>query len=349
MRSLSRVRTALLRACGEECSKTGTLRGGFLLRSLDEYAASGQRNFRSSCHTMYDRKVSAFPALPTYWGRFLTSASSKPAVERLLQTNRSGVGMPRFWKKFTILETAAAKKLCPTSAVYNVSFDGNMLYSTPSRPLFVPTLPLTLALLHEWERHPERLRPASMPLTRLLAKSVELDHSQQSICRQEILEYFQMDSVCFLDSSHESLLEKQKLLWSPLREFVSELLGTKIEITEEVVVRGIQTKAAIKSMQRYVAKLDPWSLVAFHSIACLSRSAIIGLNVQRCNISIEHALHAARCVEDWQADHNGVVEGEHDVDRAFLGSSIGAASIVCRMAHIYPAAFATASDLVHVT
>jgi ATP synthase F1 complex assembly factor 2 len=166
---------------------------------------------------------------------------------------------------------------------------------------------------------------------------------------QEILEYFQTDSVCFLENRYSSLFETQMHLWGPLRDSASHILGVRVETTEKLVSGNIQTERAAKCLQRYLEELDVWSCAAFHSITSWSKSAVIALNVQHGSISAEQAVRAARCVEDWQSHRYGFVEGEHDVDRAFLGVSIGAASILCRMAKIHPNTFARASDLLRST
>jgi len=267
-------------------------------------------------------------------------------VERTLRTNWSGVGPPRFWKKVEVAALISSEIGRPAEHVYCLKVDGKTLCLSPQQPLLAPTLPLALALLYEWDRQSERLRPALMPLTRLLAKSLSVDDSCRALYVREILEHFGADSLCFLEHAHASLLARQERLWRPLRENASQVLGVPIKVTAELATAGIQSDFALQRMQEYLDQLDLWSLVALHSIACLSKSAIIGLNIQQGRISTEEAVLAGRCVEDWQADLYGVVEGEHDVDRAFLRANLGAASVLCRLARAYPETFANASSRV---
>ena len=84
--------------------------------------------------------------------------------------------------------------------------------------------------------------------------------------------------------------------------------------------------ASVANVQRAVSSLSAWELTAVNSAVGSTCSLVVALALACRHISIDTAFAAARLDEEHQLEHWGLVEGGHDLDRAYLRVRLASAS-----------------------
>eukprot|EP00166_Cyanidium_caldarium_P000740 ctg_129.g95 len=238
----------------------------------------------------------------------------------------AGIGQRRFWETCRLLRLADEA----SPGKYAVALDGHWLVTPAGRRLLLPGLPLALGVGLEWEAQRERIQPFMMPLTRLAVVATDLDGEAREVFTRELLEFLHTDTVCFGSTEPESLRVHQDRLWRPLLQHMHARYGMHLQQTRGQVTGGGQSELVLQRMREWLDSTDHWTLTGLHSAACAAKSLVIALALRDGVLDSSGALAAARCDEDWQCERYGFVEGDHDVDRALLGVTYGAASVLFR-------------------
>ncbi|KAI9034379.1 hypothetical protein DFJ74DRAFT_649336 [Hyaloraphidium curvatum] len=226
----------------------------------------------------------------------------------------------KFWKKAEVKETPEG---------YLVQLDGRNVKTPGGKPLLVPKDRRLLAhmIAGEWESV-EKMRSYSIPLTSLAARAVEdfEDPAMRQKAIQDLLKYFQTDTVCFREPYPMTLVEMQKNFWDPLIAWVAVEFGCDVKVTDgiEAITQDPKT---VETLRAAVEALDPFELAAFERMVLNTKSYIISLAVVRRFLNVEEATAAARVELEHQINRWGEVEDTHDVDREEIRRQIGSAVI----------------------
>jgi ATP synthase F1 complex assembly factor 2 len=101
------------------------------------------------------------------------------------------------------------------------------------------------------------------------------------------------------------------------------------------VFEGIPTSVpdkSVKKVKNVTEALDPLALTCLFQMCQSTRSSAVGLCILHDKISIEEGVRAARVDEDHQTAKFGVVEGAHDLDEAYLYTTLSSAKNVVNLA-----------------
>jgi len=188
--------------------------------------------------------------------------------------------------------------------MFRVVLDGRPV-RTPSKALLVvPTEALAEALAAEWQSQGAEIKPATMPLTRLLNSTLDGVRGSEAAVADDIAKYAATDLVCYRATSPAELVRRQAAQWDPMVAWAAEALDCRL-----TVVSGLMPVAqAGDAVARIRARLDTrdvYRLAATHVATTLLGSAVLALALARGRIDAGAAWSAAHIDEDFQAEQWG--------------------------------------------
>ncbi|HRD78310.1 MAG TPA: ATP12 family protein [Hyphomicrobiaceae bacterium] len=214
--------------------------------------------------------------------------------------------------------------------MFRVLLDGRPV-RTPAKALVVlPTERLARAVAAEWEAQGDEIKPASMPLVRLVNSALDGVRGREAEVAADIAKYAASDLVCYRAESPAELVQRQVAHWDPLLDWAAEALGCRLARTTGLMP-VTQAEAAIKAVLAAIDAKDIYRLAALHVATTLLGSAILGLALMRRRISGDAAWTAAHVDEDWQAEQWGH-DGEAEERRAARRRDLGAAVTIIELA-----------------
>jgi chaperone required for assembly of F1-ATPase len=177
---------------------------------------------------------------------------------------------------------------------------------TPGRnPLSATSRALMLEVAAEWERQPETIDPAGMPLTRLLNSAIDGVAHTMDETRADLLRYAGSDLLYYRAEEPETLVESQAHAFDPILLWAAETLGARFNVTAGVM-HVAQPQAALAAIgAAFDAYDNPAALAALSVMTTLTGSALLALAVARGFLSPEDAWRTAHIDEDFQAEHWG--------------------------------------------
>jgi len=185
-----------------------------------------------------------------------------------------------------------------------VLLDGRPLKTQHGRPLLLASAKLATAIAGEWAAQPDRLKPETMPITRLACAVVDrIGQGRQGVVEHAV-KYGGTDLLCYRAAGPDVLARRQHAAWEPLLEWAATKLGARLTVTAGVVpVR--QPAAALANLRRAVEALDDARLTALTAVAEASGSLVVALALVMGRIDAGEAAEVAQLDETWQSENWG--------------------------------------------
>ncbi len=184
---------------------------------------------------------------------------------------------------------------------FGVALDARPLRTPAKSALVVPTRALAEAIAAEWRAVAGKVDPGKMPVTRMANSAIDKVRVQHAEVAALLADYGGTDHLCYRATGPEDLVDRQARAWDPLLDWADEALGARLEVGQGVM-HVPQPPAALSRLAAMVAELDPFRLVAFHDLVCISGSLILALAVVRGRLDGGSAWSLSRIDEDWQAE-----------------------------------------------
>ncbi|CAG8776656.1 6234_t:CDS:2, partial [Gigaspora rosea] len=195
----------------------------------------------------------------------------------------------KFWKEVSVLSN---------KDVYQIALDNRPLKTPGGSPLVIPRSQKYLAVLiaGEWESQKTVLKQHSLPLTSLVARSIdtfEKDPSSRKEARTRLIRYFDTDAVCYQETYPDILVDLQKQYWDPTVKWAQETYGIEIKVTNDIIdaKQPVETKNKLRSI---IEEFDCLKLSAFERATMLTKSFLIGLGLVERQLTVEFASKAAQ-------------------------------------------------------
>ncbi|ORX91500.1 ATP12-domain-containing protein [Basidiobolus meristosporus CBS 931.73] len=252
---------------------------------------------------------------------FHSTATANEDAEKTESMSKAERTLKRFWKAVTLAELKDG---------YAVALDGRTLKTPSGQVLTVPKEKKILALLlaAEWESQSVLLKPHSLPLTSLVARSIDglTDEEERKTTIDRLMNYLDTDTTCYQHVYPQSLIDLQNEHWKPLIDWVEEKYQVKLNVTNSILGTAQQPET-VKRLRQEVESFDPLTLSAFERATLSSKSFIIALALVKRQLSVEAATTASRVEVLSQIKQWGMVEDTHDVDLEEMRRQLG--SVAC--------------------
>jgi chaperone required for assembly of F1-ATPase len=202
--------------------------------------------------------------------------------------------MRRFYKDVTVEKAAGG---------FRFLLDGKPVQTPARRPLSLPTEALTEAIAQEWRDQDEEMRPAAMPLTRLVNTVLDGVQATRAEVIAAILRFGENDLLSYRVETPVELAARQ-LDWNVLLDWAAERHDAKLSVTSGIqhVEQPAETLAAFR---RAVEARDDFELAALHVLASITGSLVLGLTVLDGRLSAQEAFALSRLDETYQAEKWG--------------------------------------------
>ncbi|HXS07818.1 MAG TPA: ATP12 family protein [Rhizomicrobium sp.] len=202
--------------------------------------------------------------------------------------------MKRFYKDVTVEKIAGG---------FRFLLDGKPVQTPARRPLLLPTELLTEAIAQEWRDQDEEMRPAAMPLTRLVNTVLDGVQATRADVIAAILRFGENDLLSYRVETPVELAARQ-LDWNGLLDWAAERHDAKLAITSGIqhVEQSVETLAAFR---RAVEARGDFELAALHVLASITGSLVLGLAVLDGRLPAREAFALSRLDETYQAEKWG--------------------------------------------
>jgi chaperone required for assembly of F1-ATPase len=202
----------------------------------------------------------------------------------------TGWAAKRFWSEVTV---------AGESGRHAVFLDGRPIRTPLKAPLALPTADLARAVAAEWERQADVIRPDTMPMTRLANTVIDRVAPSIAAVADIVAAYGETDLLCYRAEAPEELRRIEAEAWDPLLDWAAESFGARLVPTSGVVPVA-QPEEALARLLTEVRALSPWRLAALHELVSLTGSLVLGLAVDREELTPDAAWDLSRVDEEWQ-------------------------------------------------
>jgi len=181
-----------------------------------------------------------------------------------------------------------------------VLLDGKPV-KTPGRTvLLLPTRALADAIADEWRAQGAQVVPHTMPLTGLACAALDMVPGHRGQVIDHALGFGRSDLLCYRAAVPEALAERQAQMWDPLLAWIAQAHGVRLQ-SDEGVAYIEQPAGAILALEKLVAALSDFELVAVDRAASLTGSLVLALALKDGRLDAGAAFRSAQVDEDFQA------------------------------------------------
>jgi chaperone required for assembly of F1-ATPase len=189
---------------------------------------------------------------------------------------------------------------------HRILLDGRPIRTPAKQALAPPTARLAEAIADEWREQRDRIRPDTMPLTRLASTAIDRMPAQRQTAIEEVIGYTDTDLVCYRAAEPFALVQRQRHAWQPMVEWLAQTYGVRLVVTTSILPL-VQPPAARAALRGAIEKLDDWPLVGMHAATTALGSLVLGLGLLRGRLDAEAALAASLLdelyeIERWGSD-----------------------------------------------
>ncbi|KAK9763240.1 ATP synthase mitochondrial F1 complex assembly factor 2 [Basidiobolus ranarum] len=253
-------------------------------------------------------------------GAFHSTQATNDTKGNTESMSKAETTLKRFWKTVTLAEFEDG---------FAIALDGRKLKTPGGNVLKVPKEKRILALLvaAEWESQSILLKSHSLPLTSLVARSIDglVDPQEREVTINRLMNYLDTDTACYQHVYPQSLIDLQNEHWKPVIDWVEKEYQVKLNVTNSILGTA-QAPETAQRLRQEIESFDPLTLSAFERATLSSKSFIISLALLKRQLSVEAAATASRVEVLSQIKQWGLVEDTHDVEHEDIRRQLGSAA-----------------------
>lgn len=187
---------------------------------------------------------------------------------------------------------------------YVVALGGHPLRTPAGAPLTLPCRALAEALAEEWRSQDERVRPETMPMTRLAQTAVDRVGAARPAVVEQVAAYGATDLVCYRSDHPPDLAARQDVRWQPVLDWAAETYRAPLAVTRGLVPVA-QPATSVEALRAAVAGFDDLELTAVASAVQALGSLVIGLALAAGRVDADEAFELAELDEAYQIERWG--------------------------------------------
>jgi len=183
---------------------------------------------------------------------------------------------------------------CPSEGGgYLVLLDGKQVRTPAGAILVLPNLALADAVAEEWRAQGEKIRPATMTLTKLANTAIDRIAADKREAEAQILAFANSDLICYRADAPAELVARQSATWDPLIDWVSGTYDAKFK-TGEGIAFVEQPQDAVLAIGHALASRQAFELAGMLAAAMLTGSAVLALALADGRLEAEAAFAASQ-------------------------------------------------------
>lgn len=207
--------------------------------------------------------------------------------------------------------------------------DGKPVRTPARQALLLPTRALADAVAEEWRAQGDEMKPAVMPLTRLVNTVLDGVSATREEVISAILRFGENDLLSYRAEAPVALVARQ-LQWDAYLNWLSDRHGARLSVTSGIqhVAQSEETLAALREA---IAAQSDFNLAALHVLASVTGSLVLGLAVLDGRLTSDDAFALSRLDEAYQAEQWGS-DREAEARAAHLAVEMRNAAELVRLA-----------------
>ena len=187
---------------------------------------------------------------------------------------------------------------------FALTLDGKRARTPGKATLQVPSEALARAIAAEWQVQEARIRPETMPLTRIAGTAIDKVAPALDRVRADTLAYAGTDLLCYRADAPEPLAESQAARWQPVLDWLAETHGAPLAVTSGIIAIE-QPAESLAALERRLSAFPAHEMTALSLLTSTLGSLGLALAVQAHRLSPGDAWEAAFLDELWQAERWG--------------------------------------------
>ena len=203
--------------------------------------------------------------------------------------------MKRFYKEVQV-------QTCGSGCV--IELDYCPILTPGKNKLILPNRRLADSVAAEWARQGEKIQPNTMPFMSFSSTAIDRIQPNPNAVVISITEFTKTDLLCYRADDPKELIDRQNLLWQPLVDWCSALVGHSFKVTTGIIPIE-QTSELIQAMGSLIQVYDEFFLIILHQLTTISGSIIIALAIVEGYMEIEEGVQAAYLDELFQIERWG--------------------------------------------
>lgn len=189
-------------------------------------------------------------------------------------------------------------------AAFAIHLDGKPARTPLRHPLVAPTRSLAQAVAAEWDAQDPHIDPQTMPLTRLLATSIDRIEQQRQAVIAQLVSYVGADVICYRASHPEDLRTRQRNMWQPVLDWLLREHDIAMTSSEGLMPVSQPPDVALRLGGTLEAMNDA-RLTVFQACAAATSSLALSLALVSKFLSADEVFAAAFLDEIYQAEKWG--------------------------------------------
>ncbi len=201
--------------------------------------------------------------------------------------------MKRFYKDASVIEADGG---------WQVALDGRGIKTQSGNPQVVRSRILADAMNDEWAAQGEKIDPHSFRLRDQTDYAIDHVARDPDEVIDKLIGFAETDTLCYRADPEDALFKRQQEEWEPLLAAYEQRHGIRLHRISGIMHRT-QPEDSIARLRQNLAALDPFTLAGLFTMASLSASLAIALEVvETKNADPEKLWGAASLEEEWQAE-----------------------------------------------
>jgi len=198
----------------------------------------------------------------------------------------------RFWSDVSVVGSTGG---------FVVHLDGRVVKTPDRHDLNVPTRGAAELIAVEWDAVDGTLDPAEMPATRWANVAIDRVGENHGDVVDMLAAYGGTDLLCYRATHPDALIAKQAAVWDGPLDWAKARFDAPLVVTQGIIPVD-QPNQSVVNLRTEVAKMEPFSLSAFHDLVHISGSLVLSLALYHDEIDINAAWAACQVDEIWQKE-----------------------------------------------
>jgi chaperone required for assembly of F1-ATPase len=198
----------------------------------------------------------------------------------------------RFWTDVVVMGSTGG---------FVIHLDGRVVKTPAKHDLNVPTRAAAELIAVEWDAVEDTLDPSKMPATQWANVAIDRVGEKHADVVEMLAAYGGTDLLCYRATHPDALIERQAAVWDGPLEWAKQRFNAPL-LTTQGVIPVDQPNQSVANLRADVAKMEPFSLSAFHDLVHISGSLVLALAIFHGEMSADSAWDAAQVDEIWQND-----------------------------------------------
>lgn len=209
---------------------------------------------------------------------------------------------------------------------FAITLDGRRARTPGKVPVIVPSEPLAVQMVQEWEAQGEHIDPLTMPVVRLVNSGVEAGAQSVEALRDELIKFVGTDLLYYRADAPRELVAEQERHWDPVLSMLARQYTVSFQTTVGIVHQG-QPASTLERLAEAIADASLLQAVAMVSVAGITGSGLLAIGLDKGLMQPDAVWDAAHVDEDYNVKLWGM-DGEAADRRAKRRAEFDAAHSV---------------------